>query len=574
MSEQNANEPKLSPVEGHKTEGRFLRGTLPEEIADPAVEHLSDANKSLIKFHGSYQQEDRDARKTRAKPGVGKAYMFMIRLKLPGGKLTADQYLAMDDICGEFANGTLRLTTRQSIQFHGVLKGNLKATMAAINASLVTTLGACGDVNRNVLSCPAPLPDPARAQMMVDCEAVAERLAPKAGKQSYHEVWLNGTPMNFGDATDAATVEPLYGKTYLPRKFKVAFSLPHDNCTDILAQCLGYLAITEGGKPVGYNLFAGGGQGQTNSNPDTYPLTAQPVGFIELGEVLPAAEGILKLFRDHGNRADRKRARLKYVMKDWGVEKFRDVFYRDYFTGPRRDPREAPITGLDLHHGWQTMGGGKFFLGLSVENGRIKDEGSLRMRTGLRAIVAKYKPDVRITAQQDIMLCGLTMEQRAGVDSMLSEYGIPRPETLSQVQRWSMACPAVPTCPLALTESERVLPDVVKQLGGVLADLGLSDELISVRMTGCPNGCARPYQSEVGIVGRGGTNYTLYIGGDTFGRRLNAEVEDRVPIGQIVPKLAKVFAAYKSERANGEAFGDYCDRIGLPKLKELVGATA
>ncbi|QJW93346.1 NADPH-dependent assimilatory sulfite reductase hemoprotein subunit [Frigoriglobus tundricola] len=566
----DANAPKLSPVETHKTESRYLRGTLPEELADPALDHLSDANKSLIKFHGSYEQEDRDARKNRAKAGVGKAYMFMIRLKMPGGKLTADQWLALDDIAGQYANGTLRLTTRQSIQYHGVLKGDLKATMAAINASLVTTLGGCGDVNRNVMACPAPLPDPVRARMLRDCEAVAAHLTPRAGKQTYHEIWLNGEPARFGD--DAGAEEPIYGKTYLPRKFKVAFSLPHDNCTDVLAQCLGFLAVTEGGQLVGYNLYAGGGQGQTNSNPDTYPLTAQPVGFITPDEVLAGAEGVIKLFRDHGDRTNRKRARLKYVMNDWGVEKFRDVFYRDYFTGPRRAPKDAPITGLDLHHGWQSMGAGKYFLGLSVENGRIKDDGALRLRSGLRAIIAKYKPEVRVTAQQDIMLCGLTMDDRAGVDTLLNDHGIPRPETLSQVQRWSMACPAVPTCPLALTESERALPGVVDQLETVLTDLGLGSEPISVRMTGCPNGCARPYQSEVGIVGRGGTKYTLYIGGDSYGRRLNTEVQDSVPIDQIVPKLAKVFSAFAAERANAELFGDYCTRVGLTKLKELVGA--
>jgi sulfite reductase (ferredoxin) len=565
--------PKLSPVEGHKSEGRYLRGTLSEEIADPAIEHLSDANKSLIKFHGSYQQEDRDARKNRSKAGVGKSYMFMIRLKLPGGKLTAEQYLAMDDIAQQYGNGTLRITTRQSFQFHGVLKGNLKATMAAINATLITTIGACGDVNRNVISCPAPLPDPARKQMMELANAVAQHLAPKAGMQSYHEVWLNGEAQKF-DTVAPEVAEPIYGKTYLPRKFKVAFSLPHDNCTDLLAQCLGFLAITENGQPIGYDLYSGGGQGQTNSSPDTYPLLAQPVGFVEASEVVAASEGIIKLFRDHGNRADRKRARLKYVMKDWGVEKFRDVFYRDYFKGPRRAPKGVPITGLDLHHGWQSMGGGKWFLGLSVENGRIKDDGALRMLSGLRAIIAKYKCDVRLTPQQDILLCGLTMDERTGVDSMLSEYGIPRPETLSQVQRWSMACPAIPTCPLAITESERSLPGVVDQLEKVLTDLGLNDEPISVRMTGCPNGCARPYQSEVGIVGRGGTKFTLYIGGDSYGRRLNTEVQDSVPIDQIVPKLAKLFAAFKSERATGELFGDYCTRIGFAKLKELVGAPA
>jgi sulfite reductase (ferredoxin) len=571
MSE--ATTPKLSPVEGHKAEGRYLRGTLAEEFADPSVEHLSEENKSLIKFHGSYQQEDRDARKNRSKAGVGKSYMFMIRLKLPGGKMSAEQYLTMDDVCGQHGNGTLRITTRQSFQFHGVLKGDMKPALGAINSTLITTLGGCGDVNRNVLSCPAPLPDPTRKQMQELADAVAAHLAPKAGKASYHEIWLNGEAQNF-DNVAPETAEPIYGKTYLPRKFKTAFALPHDNCTDILANCLGFLAITEKGEPVGYNVFAGGGQGQTNSHPDTYPLLAQPVGFVEPDEVVAAAEGMVKLFRDHGNRADRKRARLKYVMKDWGVEKFRDVFYRDYFKGPRREPRIAPITGLDLHHGWQSMGNGKWFLGLSVENGRIKDEDKMRLRSGLRAIVAKYKPDVRLTAQQDVMLCGFSMADRSGVDSMLSEYGIPRPETLSQVQRWSMACPAIPTCSLAITEAERALPGLVDQFETMLKGLGLSEELISVRMTGCPNGCARPYQSEIGIVGRGGTKYTLYIGGDSFGRRLNTEVQDGVPIDQIVPKLTKLFGAFKAERAKGEAFGDYCDRVGLAKVKELIGAPA
>jgi sulfite reductase (ferredoxin) len=568
MSSEQASESKLSPVEEHKAESCFLRGSLAEEFADQSLDHLSEANKSLIKFHGSYQQEDRDARKNRSKAGVGKAYMFMIRLKLPGGKLTADQYLAMDDIARRHANGTLRITTRQSIQFHGVLKNEMRATLGAINDALVTTLGACGDINRNVLTCPAPLPDPARKQMNELCDALARELTPQAAKQAYHEIWLNGDKVS----DPAAESEPLYGSTYLPRKFKVALALPEDNCTDLLAQCLGFQAITEGGQPVGYNVFIGGGQGQTNSKPDTYPLLAQPVGFIDASEVVEAAKATVKLFRDHGNRADRKRARLKYVMKDWGLEKFRDVFYSDYFPHARRAPREVPITGLDLHLGWQAMGGGKWFLGLSVENGRIKDEGTLRLSSGLRAIVSRFRPSVRLTAQQDIMLCDIAATDRPAIDSMLSEYGIPRPDSLSQVQRWSMACPAIPTCGLAITESERALPGVIDQLERVLAEQGLDREPISVRMTGCPNGCARPYQSEVGIVGRAGTKYTLYIGGDSYGRRLNAEVQDSVPIEQIAPKLSRVFAAFKAERSNGELFGDYCSRIGVMRLKELVGA--
>lgn len=567
-------EQKLSPVEGMKAESNYLRGTLAEELADDSVDHISDGAKNIIKFHGSYQQEDRDARKNRSKAGVGKAYMFMIRLKLPGGKLTAKQYLAMDDLAGQYANGTLRITTRQSFQFHGVLKGNMKAIMGGINETLVTTLGGCGDVNRNVLACPAPLTDEPRKQMQALADAVAAHLAPKAGAKAYHEIWLNGEKVENAGSTPAEVAEPIYGKVYLPRKFKIAFALPEDNCTDILANCVGYLAVVEKGKLIGFDLYAGGGQGQTNSMPTTYPLLAQPLGFIEPGEVVAAAEAVCKLFRDHGNRADRKRARLKYVMHDWGVDKFRDVFFRDYFPHARREPKGVKITGVDLHLGWQPQGEGKWFLGLSVENGRIKDDGAMRLRSGVREIVKRFHSDVRLTAQQDLLLCNIATADRPAIDSLLSEFGIPRPDALSQVQKWSMACPAVPTCPLALTESERSLPGVIDQLEVAVKELGLADEVISVRMTGCSNGCARPYQSEIGLVGRGGTKYTLYIGGDTFGRRMNFELQDSVPIDQIVPRLKTLLGHFKSERESGEAFGAYCTRMGSEKLLAMIGDTA
>ena len=366
--------PKPSPVEGIKDTSRYLRGTLAEELLGPS-DHFGEDNKQLLKFHGSYQQEDRDARKNRPKGGAaGKAYCFMIRLKLPGGKLAPKQYLALDEVAGRHANGTLRLTTRQSIQFHGVLKTNLKATIAEINDALVSTLGACGDVNRNVVTCPAPTGDPARVQMQVLADQIAEHLAPKSGNRAYHEIWLNGDKIEA--PADAAIAEPIYGKHYLPRKFKVALALPFDNCTDLLAQCLGYMAVVENGKPVGYDLYVGGGQGMTNSKPDTYPLLAQPVAFLEPDEVVAASEAVIKLYRDHGNRSDRKRARMKYVMHDWGIAKYREVFARDYWKKPLRAPKEQPITGLDLHLGWHTQADGKWFLGVSVENGRISDVGS------------------------------------------------------------------------------------------------------------------------------------------------------------------------------------------------------
>ncbi len=564
----NESQPKQpSPVEAIKSSSRFLRGTLAEELGSDA-DHFGEESKQLLKFHGSYQQEDRDARKRRDKP-AGKAYMFMVRLKLPGGKLSPQQYLAMDDICEKFANGTLRLTTRQSIQFHGILKGNLKNSIAAMNDAFVSTLGACGDVNRNVLACPAPTGDPVRAQMQELADRVAAHLAPKAGSGAYHEIWLNGEKQSTFAAPDQA--EPIYGDIYLPRKFKAGFALPHDNCTDILAQCLGYLAIAENNQPVGYNLYVGGGQGNTNSKPDTYPLLAQALGFLEPDEVIQAAEAVVRLFKDHGNRTDRKRARLKYVMKDWGVEKFKDVFERDYFKRPLKPLRHAPIAGLDLHLGWQRQSNGRFFLGLSVENGRIKDEGNYRLRSGIRAIVSRFRCVVRISAQQDILLGDIEAVDKPAIDSLLNDYGIPRPENLTMVQKWSMACPAIPTCGLAISESERSLPGLVDQLEPMLAELGLANEPISIRMTGCPNGCARPFQSEIGLVGRSGSKYTLYIGGDSFGRRLNFQVQDSVPIEQLPGKLANVFKAFKSERQNDELFGEYCHRVGTDRLLEILG---
>jgi sulfite reductase (ferredoxin) len=558
---------KLSPVEGIKATSQYLRGSLPEELAAD-TDHLSEDAKQLVKFHGSYQQEDRDARKNRSKAGVGKAYMFMIRLKLPGGKLTAKQYLAMDDIADRHANGTLRLTTRQSIQFHGVLKANLKTTIADINAALVSTLGACGDVNRNVLTCPAPTGDPVRVEMMALAEKIAEHLAPRAGLKSYHEIWLNGE--NVTPDADPEVAEPIYGKVYLPRKFKTAFSLPNDNCTDLLANCLGFQAVIENDKPAGYNLFVGGGQGMTNSKPDTYPLLAQPVAFLDADEVVPAAEAVAKLYRDHGNRADRKRARIKYLMGDWGVEKFRAVFAKDYFQKTLRPVQERPITGLDLHHGWHAQADGHWFLGVSVENGRIKDDGAMKLRSAVRAIVREVGCNVRITAQQDLLLCDIPAVQRALVDKALDDHGVPRATALSMVQKWSMACPAIPTCPLAISESERILPNIVDDLEKVLTELGLEQEPISVRMTGCPNGCARPYQSEIGIVGRSGDKYTLYIGGDSYGRRLNSQLIDLLHKDKLIPCLHRIFTIYKSDRRPHEDFGGYCHRVGMEALRGAI----
>jgi sulfite reductase (ferredoxin) len=559
--------PKRSGFELVKEQSRWLRGTLADELAQD-TDHFSDNAKNLLKFHGSYQQEDRDARKKRDKSSVGKHYMCMIRLKLPAGQMTAKQYLAMDELAGQYGNSTLRFTTRQSIQFHGVLKSNLRAHIKAINDALLTTLGGCGDVNRNVMACPAPLGDSVRKEMNELAFKVAAHLAPRS--RAYHDIWLNGEKVS-PDANAHEGVEPIYGKVYLPRKFKTGFSMPHDNCVDVFAQDLGFLAIIENGRTIGYNVLIGGGMGMTHGNANTFPHLGQPICFVEPNEVVGAAEAVIKFFRDTGNRADRKRARIKYVVHDWGIERVRAALAQDYLQLPLRLPKEATVTNVDLHHGWHPQGDNKWFLGLSVENGRMKDEGSLRLRTGIRTIVEKIGASVRLTPQQDLLLCDIDTASRPIVDRLLAEHGITRPENLSLVQKWSMACPAIPTCGLAISESERALPGIVDLLEAELKALGLENEHISIRMTGCPNGCARPYQSEIGIVGRSGDKYTLFLGGSTLGERLNFTFQDLVPREQIVPLLKKLLNQFKSDRAGDESFGDYCSRLGDEKLCAIAG---
>jgi sulfite reductase (ferredoxin) len=557
--------PQRSPVEGIKESSRQLRGGIALELASD-TDHFDDQDKQLLKFHGTYQQEDRDARKTRKKDGVGKHYMFMVRCKIPGGRLTADQYLAVDGLAGAHANGTLRFTSRQGIQLHGVLKSGLKETIAGINTCLLTTLGACGDVERNVMACPAPhYQDAVHEQLQETARLIAAHLAPRTG--AYHEIWLNGKPVENG--APVADHEPLYGKLYLPRKFKTGLALPEDNCIDVYGQDLGLLAIVRDGEIMGYNVLVGGGMGMTHGNADTFPYLGKPICYVPAPSALGAAEAVVKLFRDHGNRANRRRARIKYLVHDWGVDKFRDVL-AGYIGGVLYMPKEVKVSGYDLHLGWHPQGNGQWYYGLSVENGRVKDEGHFRLRSGLRALIERVRPEIRLTPVQDILLCGLDGAARADIEKTLDEFGIARPEQLSNVRKHSMACPAIPTCGLAISESERALPGIINGLEDELERLGLGDEKLSVRMTGCPNGCVRPYQSDIGIVGRSGDKFTLFVGGHVLGHRLNFQLKDLVHRDEIVPTLAPILEQFKDERAPGECFGDYCHRVGLTRLQTLL----
>jgi sulfite reductase (ferredoxin) len=557
--------PQRSPVEGIKEASRQLRGGIALELSSD-TDHFDDQDKQLLKFHGTYQQEDRDARKTRKKDGVGKHYMFMVRCKIPGGRLTAEQYLAVDALARAHANGTLRFTSRQGIQFHGVLKSGLKDTIAGINACLLTTLGACGDVERNVMACPAPhYQDAVHEQLHETARLIAAHLAPRTS--AYHEIWLNGKPVENGAAV--ADHEPLYGKLYLPRKFKTGLALPEDNCIDVYGQDLGLLAIVRDGEIMGYNVLVGGGMGMTHGNADTFPYLGRPICYVPAPSALGAAEAVVKLFRDHGNRANRRRARIKYLVHDWGVDKFRDAL-AGYIGGVLYMPKEVKVSGYDLHLGWHPQGNGQWYFGLSVENGRVKDDGHFRLRSGLRALIERFRPEIRLTPVQDILVCGLDGSARTDIEKTLDEYGIARPEQLSNVRKHSMACPAIPTCGLAISESERALPGIINGLEDELERLGLGDEKLSVRMTGCPNGCVRPYQSDIGIVGRSGDKFTLFVGGHVLGHRLNFQLKDLVHRDEIVPTLAPILEQFKDERAPGECFGDYCQRVGLTRLQTLL----
>jgi sulfite reductase (ferredoxin) len=576
---------KRSAVEGIKESSRQLRGRIALELLSD-TDHFSEPDKQLLKFHGTYQQEDRDARKQRKKEGVGKHYMFMVRCKIPGGRLTAEQYLAVDALAGAYANGTLRFTTRQGIQLHGVLKKNLKETIAGINRCLLTTLGACGDVERNVMACPAPHHhDGVHAELQETARILASQLAPRS--RAYHEIWLNGKPVCEDGEREAQSAErgeqsaelapppeePLYGKTYLPRKFKTGLALPEDNCIDIYAQDLGLLAIVENGTIVGYNVLVGGGMGMTHGNAQTFPHVAKPICYVPAEAVVGAAEAVVRLFRDHGNRADRKRARIKYLVHDWGVPKFREVL-AGYIGGTLQEPGPVEVRGVDPHLGWRSQGDGKWYYGISIENGRVKDEGSFRLRSALRSLVERLQPGIRLTPMQDILLCDLDSSAKEEIERTLAEFGIQRPDQLSTQQKYSLACPAIPTCGLAISESERALPGIIDQLEAELKQLGLEDEKLSVRMTGCPNGCARPYQSDIGLVGRSGDKYTVYLGGNILGHRLNFLFKDLVPLPEIVPTLRPLLRAFKEERQPEEGFGDYCQRQGAERLRAVFGQPA
>lgn len=552
-----------SPVETIKSDSRRLRGSLLESLADPVTGALREDDTQLIKYHGSYQQDDRDLREERRRQKLEPLYSFMIRTRLPGGVTTPQQWLQLDAIAREYANGTLRLTTRQAFQLHGVIKRDLKPTLAAMNQALIDTVGACGDVNRNVLASATPLLSHLHARLHDDARRLSEHLLPKT--RAYHEIWLDGERVEGAGAED----EPIYGPTYLPRKFKTAFALPPVNDVDVFANDLGYIAIVEHGELVGYNVSVGGGLGSTHGDADTYPRLADVLGFIEPAQVLAVAEAVVTTQRDWGERGVRKRARLKYTLDTHGVDAFRAEVER------RAGLRFAPARAYDFEHngdrfGWTAGEDGHEHLTLRIESGRIADRGEQRWLSGLRAIAHVHAGDFRLTPNQNLVIAKVAPEQRPQIDALVRAHGLDGHERASPVRLNALACVALPTCPLAMAEAERYLPALLDRVEALLAAHGLEREAIHLRVSGCPNGCSRPYLGEIALVGKGPGRYNLMLGADHRGQRLNRLYRENIDEAEILQELDGLFARFAVAREPGQRFGDF---LVVSDLVASVGVT-
>jgi sulfite reductase (ferredoxin) len=542
---------KESKVEAAKRQSRHLRGGIAETLQTD-VGHFDGDDVTLLKFHGTYQQDDRDARKRRDE-NAGKAYSFMVRVALPAGALDAAQYLALEEVADRWANGTLRVTTRQGFQFHGVLKGGLKATIAEVNHRLMTTLAACGDVSRNVMGCPAPVDDEAHQAVRAAANGIAERLRPAS--KAYHEIWLDGEKQ-----VSTEEEEPFYGDAYLPRKFKTGVALSTDNCVDIWSQDVGLVAIANGRTIAGFNVLVGGGLGMTHHKADTSARLAEPLGFVAAEHAVEAVRIVAGIFRDHGNRADRRHARLKYLLAEWGMERFRAEFER------RADFRLAPAVDLPSlpyhdHLGRHRQPDGRWFYGVFVQSGRITDTAGQRLKTALHEIVARLRPGVRLTGQQNLLLTDLDDAGVKVVETILRRHGVTPAHELSAARRFSMACPALPTCGLAVAESERAIPEVLERFEAELTALGLRDEALTIRMTGCPNGCARPYTADIAFVGRSLGLYNVYVGGGLGGDRVVDLFRADVRVDDLLDAVRPLLLRWAAERLADEGLSDFYQRL-------------
>ncbi len=546
----------LSEVEGIKARSRHLRGTLIESLEDPLTGAISEDDTTLSKFHGIYQQDDRDLRNERKRQRLEPAYSFMIRVRVPGGICTTKQWLSMDEIATSRANGTIRLTTRQAFQLHGVIKGDLKPSIQGINQALMDTLAACGDVNRNVMCSPMPPVSDIHREVQVLAESLSEHLTPAT--RAYHEIWLDGEKLQ----STEVEVEPIYGDTYLPRKFKTAFVVPPQNDVDVFAQDLGFIAITENGDLRGFNVAVGGGMGMSHGDTRTYPRLAEVMGFCTTEQVNALAEAIVTTQRDFGDRENRQHARLKYTIDDRGLDWFKSEVERR-LGWQLTDARPYAFVSNGDVYGWQRSNDGLWHYTLFVENGRIQDVDGRQLMTGLRKIAVLHKGDFRLTPNQNLIIGNVKERDKERITGLLRVFRIENTRQASPLRLHSMACVAFPTCGLAMAESERYLPSLIDRIDILLSAHGLHDEAITIRMTGCPNGCARPYIAEIGLVGKGPGRYNLYLGAGFAGDRLNKLYRENIDEEEILATLDPLFSRYADEGADGERFGDFVIRTGI-----------
>ena len=567
-------EKPLTKNELLKADKPDLSGTIRETLANPAADRFSGDDEQFIKFHGIYQQDDRDKRKT------GKVFSVMVRTRQTGGIVPAAQYLVYDDLSGRFANGTLRITSRQTFQFHGVVQQGVGPLINSINEALSSTLATCGDVNRNVTAPSNPPVDAVTQAVEDDAFTLTKALLPRT--TAYHSIWVDGVQIDLGlgdkiakakaaadqanpylpppaDLDDSgAAVDNLYGKTYLPRKFKTGFAIPPNNDVDIFTNDMGFVAVIEGGRLVGYNLLVGGGLGTSHGNKATYPRLADVIGFLTREQVVAVGEAVIKIHRDWGDRTDRKHARIKYVLQEKGVEWFRAELAK-HLGAPLPAAKAFIFKGQGDAFGWTKQADGKWFLGLFVETGRVKDAGDYRLKTALRVIAEKFAPTFRLTATQNLILSDVKESDKAALEQLLRDHGCASVFNPGLVKGRGMACPALPTCGLSLAESERVFPALLDRLEQAQAVAGFGGEELVVRMTGCPNGCARPYSAEIGFVGKAPGKYNVMLGGNREGTRLARLYRESVAYDEIPNVLGGLFQQYAKERRAGQAFGDWAD---------------
>ncbi|MEQ8857376.1 MAG: assimilatory sulfite reductase (NADPH) hemoprotein subunit [Pseudomonadales bacterium] len=546
---------QLSAVEVVKQNSDYLRGTIAESLLDPLTGSIPESDGVLTKFHGTYQQDDRDLRAERTRQKLEPAYSFMIRARISGGVLSPQQWLQLDQLARDHANDAIRVTTRQTFQFHGVVKRDLKKTMQRINEMMLTTLAACGDVNRNVMCTPLAEVSDVHAQALETSEALSDRLLPHTG--AYHEIWLDGKRV-----TPADDEEPVYGPTYLPRKFKIAVAIPPWNDVDVFAHDVGFIAIERNGKLTGYNVTAGGGMGATHGDPATYPRLGTVLGFCGVDQAVAVAEQIMCVQRDYGDRSERKHARLKYTIDDRGVDWFKgEVEARLGFTLGAAEPFQFRHNGDRF--GWQQDPEGLWHLTLFIPGGRIIDRGETRLLTGLRELARVHSGEFRFTPNQNLIVARVAEADKAAIEALAERHGIDAGGRLKPFQRDAMACVALPTCGLAMAEAERYLPDFLTALGERLERHGLADEPLNVRITGCPNGCARPYVAEIALVGKAPGRYNLMLGGNRVGDRLTTLYRENLSESQILDTLDELLGRYAEHRQGTEGFGDYLVRTEL-----------